>query len=53
MLYMPLCPGLQYPANVALVYDELRDIIFFDILPTDLIDEKIYYFPEENAYNNN
>ena len=53
MIFMPLFPGLKYPANVALVNSFLMGIVFFDILPTDFLDEQIYYVPEEEPYNTN
>ena len=39
------------PANAALVNEQLIEFAFFDILPTDLIDEKLFYLPDEEPYN--
>ena len=53
MLFTPLCPGLKYPANVALVNLYIREIVLSDVLPTDVLDEKIYDLPEDEPYNLN
>ena len=39
ILYMPLDPGIKYPANVAIVNENLREVMFFSFVTTDFIDE--------------
>ena len=39
MVYLQIKQGLKYPANVANFYKYLGEIFFFDILPTELLDE--------------
>ena len=53
IIFLPLCPSLKYPANVAIFNVYLRMIVFFSILPTDVINEKVYDMPESEPYNVN
>ena len=43
---MPLMTKLKFPANAAMVNEEMIQLAFFDIIPTDWIDEAIFYLPD-------
>ena len=49
---MPLIKQLKVPGNVLMTTSFLVIIATFDLIPTgSLIDDKIYYLPEEDPYN--
>ena len=50
-LNMPLMTKLKFPANAAMVNEEMIQLAFFDIIPTDWIDEAIFYLPDLQPYN--
>lgn len=43
---MPLMKKLKFPANAALVNEEMIQFAFFDLIPTDWLDEILIYLPE-------
>ena len=45
-LNMPLMKKLKFPANAALVNEEMIQFAFFDLIPTDWLDEILIYLPE-------
>ena len=50
---MPLLTRLKFPGNSQLMNSILISIATFDLIPTDFIDEQLYYFPEEDPFNLN
>ena len=42
---------LKFPASAMLVMVELIKIATFDLIPTDSIDNVLWYFPEEEAFS--
>ena len=46
MVYLPMLPSLKYPANAAYLNEQLSELVFFDIIPTDWLNEIVYYTPE-------
>ena len=52
-LNMPLMKKLKFPANAALVNEEMIQFAFFDLIPTDWLDEILIYLPEGQPYSSN
>ena len=50
---MPMYEKLKFPANSMLITKEMIKIATFDLLPTDKIDEMLWYFPEEEPLSVN
>ena len=50
---MTLLTKLKFPGNSQLMNYHLLKIATFEIVPIEFIDEKIYYFPEEDPFNLN
>ena len=53
MLNMPLMKNVKYPANALIFTSSLVDIVNLDLLPTEHLEELVYYLPEPVAYNIN
>ena len=53
IVFIPLLEKLQMPANSLVVTKELVKISTFDLIPTEFIDEMIWYFPDVDAYSLN
>ena len=53
MVYMPLLTKLKFPGNSQLMNGILIKIATFDLIPIEVLDEAIYYFPEEDPFNLN
>ena len=46
--------GLKIPANAMTVIEFMMKLANFDLIPTQQLDEEIYYWPEsDGAYNVN
>ena len=48
---MPLMKKLKFPANAALVNEEMIQFAFFDLIPTDWLDDIVLYLPETSPYS--
>ena len=53
MQYLPLLPMLKYPANAAYINEQIRELVFFDMIPTEQLEESTFYKPEEEPYSTN
>ena len=45
--------GLKFPANSMMIIDYMINLASFDLIPTEAVDEKIYYWPEADPFNTN
>ena len=45
--------GIRFPANTMLINKVFLEIANFEIIPSDLINDEIFYFPEEDPFNLN
>ena len=45
--------GVQVPANVMLINKALLEITNFEVIPSENINDKLFYFPEEDPYSLN
>ena len=52
-IYMPMLEMLKMPGNVMVVEEQLVKVFTFDLLPTEYLDEQIWYFPDEDAFSLN
>ena len=52
-IYMPMLEMLKMPGNVMVVEEQLVRVFTFDLLPTEYLDELIWYFPDEDAFSLN
>lgn len=50
---MPMLEKLKFPANAMLITKELIKVASFDLIPTDIIDEQLWYFPEGDPFSLN
>ena len=50
---MPMLEKLKFPANAMLITKELIKVASFDLIPTDIIDEQLFYFPYGDAFSSN
>ena len=50
---MPLMKNARYPANATIFTSILVTIVGFDLVPTEFLEELVYYLPEPTAYNIN
>ena len=53
VLYMPLYEMLKFPSNAMTISKELIKVAKFDLIPTEWIDEILWYFPEGDAFSQN
>ena len=53
IVFIPLLEKLQIPANSLVITKQLVKIATFDLIPTEFIDEMIWYFPDADAYSLN
>ena len=53
IVFIPLLEKLQIPANSLVITKQLVKIYTFDLIPTEFIDEMIWYFPDADAFNLN
>ena len=45
-LNMPLCAKLKFPANAAYFNQQMIQIAFFDVVPTEYLEQHLWYMPE-------
>ena len=50
---MPLYEKLRFPASAMLLTKEFIKIATFDLIPTDWLNDLIWYFPDENSFSLN
>ena len=48
---MPMYEKLKFPASAMKITVELIKIATFDLIPTEKIDNLLWYFPEEEAFS--
>ena len=48
---MPMYEELKFPASAMMMTIEMIKIATFDLVPTELIDDLLWYFPEAEAFN--
>ena len=48
---MPMYETLKFPASAMMVTRELIKIATFDLIPTEWVDEILWYFPEGDAFS--
>ena len=52
-LSMPLMKNVKFPANSMIFTGFLMDIVNFDLIPTEMLENLVYYLPEPVAFNIN
>ena len=50
---MPLYEKLSFPASAMLLTKEFIKIASFDLIPTEWLNDLIWYFPDENSFSLN
>ena len=50
---MPLMKNVKYPANALIFTSSLVGIVNLDLIPTEKLEELVYYLPESAAFNIN
>ena len=45
--------GIKFPANSMLINQVFLEIANFEVLPSEKINDELFYFPEEDPYNLN
>ena len=50
---MPLFEKLKFPASAMLITKEFIKIATFDLIPTEWINDLLWYFPDEEAFSLN
>jgi len=50
---MPLLQKLKFPGNAMMLTQFLIKIATFDLIPTEHIDQEMYYFPDSDPYTSN
>ena len=53
VVYFPLYEALHFPANASIINRIIISIATLDLLPTNLLNEMIYYLPDMDPYNLN
>ena len=53
MLQLPLIEGIKFPANAKLINQALREIANFEVIPSEKINNKLFYFPEVDPFSLN
>ena len=53
IVFMPMLRNLKFPGNAMMLNEVIISVATFDLIPTDLLDEQLYYFPEEDPYSLN
>lgn len=51
VVYMPMFEHLKFPASAMMITAEMIKIATFDLIPTDMIDDLLWYFPEGEAFS--
>ena len=50
---MPMFGHVKFPANAMMITKFMVTLATFDLFPTHLLEEKMYYFPDGGAFNLN
>ena len=45
--------GIQVPANVMLINKVFLEITNFEVIPSENMNDELFYFPEEDLYSSN
>ena len=53
MVYLPLVEGHKFPANASSMLSKMIEFAEFDLIPTEYLDELMYYWPEEDPFSTN
>ena len=53
VVHMPMYNGLKFPANAMMITKFMVVLATFDLVPTYMIDEYLYFWPEADAFNLN
>ena len=48
---MPMYEELKFPASAMMMTIEMIKVATFDLVPTELVDDLLWYFPEAEAFN--
>ena len=51
IVQIPMFEQLKFPANSMMVTKELIKIATFDLIPTELLIDEMFYFPESEAFS--
>ena len=53
VVQLPLMEGTKYPANASMMNEVFLGISNFEIIPSEMINDKLFYLPEVDPYNLN
>ena len=53
MVYLPLVEGHKFPANASSMLGKMIEFAEFDLIPTEYLDELMYYWPESDPFSAN
>ena len=53
VVHMPMLQGLKFPANSMTIVGQMIKLATFDLIPTEIIDVELYYWPEEDPFSIN
>ena len=45
--------NIKFPANVMMINQVFTEIANFEVIPSEKINERLFYFPEEEPFNLN
>ena len=50
VVQLPLMEGTKFPANTMMINSVIQEIAEFEIIPSETINEKLFYLPEVDPY---
>ena len=53
VVHLSMFQGLKFPANAMMIIEWMIKLASFDLIPTEIIDAEIYYWPEMDAFSVN
>ena len=53
IIQYPLIEGIKFPVNVVTINQNFFEIANFEIVPSDEINDELFFIPEEEPYNFN
>ena len=53
VVYMPMYDHLKFPANAMMITNEMIKIATFDLIPTDVVFNAVFYFPDNDPFSLN
>lgn len=53
VVLLPLMEGIKFPANVMLINKALIDVTEFEVISSEDINKKLFYFPEVDPFTLN